>query len=107
VWGTAGGASPNANSIGRAHRRTNGLEVGVDIGDVNLVALVGAPPDKSRLLQKISRGGRCTVRLTPFTAVTMSQNRRNHPDEMLHDETLIRKRVKTVRSPEFPYFCDE
>ena len=37
---------------------TNTLEVGVDIGDVDVVALVGAPPDTSSLLQRIGRGGR-------------------------------------------------
>jgi len=37
---------------------TNTLEVGVDIGDVDVVALVGAPPDTSGLLQRIGRGGR-------------------------------------------------
>jgi ATP-dependent Lhr-like helicase len=39
---------------------TNTLEVGVDIGDVDLVVLVGAPPDTSSLLQRIGRGGRRT-----------------------------------------------
>ncbi|HMO85107.1 MAG TPA: helicase-related protein [Lacipirellulaceae bacterium] len=61
-------------SLSRAHRQhaedgfhdqrdavlvaTNTLEVGVDIGDVDVVALVGAPPDTSSLLQRIGRGGR-------------------------------------------------
>lgn len=37
---------------------TSTLEVGVDIGDVDVVALVGAPADTSGLLQRIGRGGR-------------------------------------------------
>ena len=37
---------------------TTTLEVGIDIGDVDLVALVGAPPDTRALLQRIGRGGR-------------------------------------------------
>jgi ATP-dependent helicase YprA (DUF1998 family) len=86
---------------------TNGLEVGVDIGDGNAVALVGAPPDTSRLLQRIGRGGRRTVRLTPFTAATVSQNKRNRPDKMLRDEPLIRKCVKIIRSLKCQYFYDE
>jgi ATP-dependent Lhr-like helicase len=47
---------------------TNTLEVGVDIGDVDVVALVGAPPDTSSLLQRIGRGGRRTglTRLLPL-----------------------------------------
>jgi len=47
---------------------TNTLEVGVDIGDVDIVALVGAPPDTSNLLQRIGRGGRRTglTRLLPL-----------------------------------------
>jgi ATP-dependent Lhr-like helicase len=47
---------------------TNTLEVGVDIGDVDIVALVGAPPDTSSLLQRIGRGGRRTglTRLLPL-----------------------------------------
>ena len=37
---------------------TTTLEVGVDIGDVDMVALVGAPPDARSLLQRIGRAGR-------------------------------------------------
>ena len=37
---------------------TTTLEVGVDIGDVDLVVLVGAPPSTRSLLQRIGRGGR-------------------------------------------------
>jgi len=48
---------------------TNTLEVGVDIGDVDVVALVGAPPDTTSLLQRIGRGGRRSglTRLLPLT----------------------------------------
>lgn len=48
---------------------TNTLEVGVDIGDVDVVALVGAPPDTSSLLQRIGRGGRRSglTRVLPLT----------------------------------------
>ncbi|NLH74682.1 MAG: DEAD/DEAH box helicase [Verrucomicrobia bacterium] len=71
-------------SLSREHRRraerefhqyrdavlvaTNTLEVGVDIGDVDVVALVGAPPDTSGLLQRIGRGGRRSgvTRLLPL-----------------------------------------
>ena len=37
---------------------TSTLEVGVDIGDVDAVVLVGAPPDTNALLQRIGRFGR-------------------------------------------------
>jgi ATP-dependent helicase Lhr and Lhr-like helicase len=37
---------------------TTTLEVGVDIGDVDLVTLVGAPPGTRSLLQRIGRAGR-------------------------------------------------
>ena len=37
---------------------TTTLEVGVDVGDVDLVALVGAPPGTRSLLQRIGRAGR-------------------------------------------------
>ena len=37
---------------------TTTLEVGVDIGDVDFVALVGAPPGTRSLLQRIGRAGR-------------------------------------------------
>ena len=37
---------------------TTTLEVGIDIGDVDLVALVGAPPGTRSLLQRIGRAGR-------------------------------------------------
>ena len=47
---------------------TNTLEVGVDIGDVDVVGLVGAPMDTASLLQRIGRGGRRTglTRLVPL-----------------------------------------
>ena len=52
---------------------TTTLEVGVDIGDVDFVALVGAPPGTRSLLQRIGRAGRrigCTrVLALPRTAV--------------------------------------
>ena len=37
---------------------TTTLEVGIDIGDVDLVVLVGAPPSTRSLLQRIGRAGR-------------------------------------------------
>jgi len=37
---------------------TSTLEVGVDIGDIDLVAIWGAPPDVSSLLQRVGRGSR-------------------------------------------------
>lgn len=48
---------------------TNTLEVGVDIGDVDVIALLGAPPDTSSLLQRIGRGGRRSglTRVLPLT----------------------------------------
>ncbi len=47
---------------------TTTLEVGIDIGDVDVVALVGAPPDTSSLLQRIGRCGRRNglVRVVPI-----------------------------------------
>jgi ATP-dependent Lhr-like helicase len=47
---------------------TNTMEVGVDIGDVDVVGLIGAPPDTASLLQRIGRGGRRTglTRLVPL-----------------------------------------
>jgi len=37
---------------------TTTLEVGIDIGDVDLVVLIAPPPDTSSLLQRIGRAGR-------------------------------------------------
>lgn len=37
---------------------TTTLEVGIDIGDVDMVVLVGSPPDTRSLLQRIGRAGR-------------------------------------------------
>lgn len=37
---------------------TSTLELGIDIGDVDLVLLKGVPPDLSALIQRIGRGGR-------------------------------------------------
>lgn len=47
---------------------TTTLEVGIDIGDVDVVAIIGAPPDTSSLLQRIGRSGRrnCCVRVVPI-----------------------------------------
>ena len=47
---------------------TTTLEVGIDIGDVDTVAIVGCPPDTSSLLQRIGRSGRRSgrVRVVPI-----------------------------------------
>lgn len=37
---------------------TSTMEMGVDVGDVDLVALVGLPPSAASLLQRVGRGGR-------------------------------------------------
>jgi len=39
---------------------TSTLEIGIDIGDIDLVVLDGPPPDTSSLLQRIGRGNRHT-----------------------------------------------
>jgi ATP-dependent Lhr-like helicase len=47
---------------------TSTLEVGIDIGDVDVVGLIGPPPDVPALLQRIGRGGRrgSETRVIPF-----------------------------------------
>lgn len=47
---------------------TSTLEVGVDIGDVDVIVLLGVPPDTSSLMQRIGRGGRRTglIKLIPI-----------------------------------------
>lgn len=47
---------------------TSTLEVGVDIGDVDVIVLCGVPPDTSALLQRIGRGGRRSglIQLVPI-----------------------------------------
>jgi len=47
---------------------TTTLEVGIDIGNVDGIVLVGAPPDTGGLLQRIGRGGRRTgiTRVVPI-----------------------------------------
>ncbi|MGH9836572.1 MAG: DEAD/DEAH box helicase [Blastocatellia bacterium] len=41
---------------------TSTLELGIDIGDVDLVVLIGAPANTSAFLQRIGRGNRRTLR---------------------------------------------
>jgi len=41
---------------------TSTLELGIDIGDVDLVLLIGAPSDTNAFLQRIGRGNRRTLR---------------------------------------------
>lgn len=43
---------------------TSTLELGIDIGDIDLVALLGPPPDVSSLMQRAGRGGRRNARNT-------------------------------------------
>jgi ATP-dependent Lhr-like helicase len=51
---------------------TSTLEVGIDIGDVDVVGLIGPPPDVPALLQRIGRGGRRGdgTRVIPFAENT-------------------------------------
>jgi ATP-dependent helicase Lhr and Lhr-like helicase len=41
---------------------TSTLELGIDIGDVDLIVLIGAPNDQGAFLQRIGRGNRRTAR---------------------------------------------
>jgi len=52
---------------------TSTLEVGVDIGDVDIIVLIGAPPDTSALLQRIGRGGRRSglIKIVPIPEHTV------------------------------------
>ena len=51
---------------------TTTLEVGVDIGDVDAVALIGPPPNTNGLLQRVGRGGR-REGITRVVAIARSQ----------------------------------
>jgi ATP-dependent Lhr-like helicase len=68
---------------------TSTLEVGLDIGDVDLVALVGPPPDVASLLQRIGRGGR---RLDHTTVVAFVAG----PFEALVARTLLDAQAKAA-----------
>jgi ATP-dependent helicase Lhr and Lhr-like helicase len=50
---------------------TTTLELGIDIGDIDLIAVVGPPADVSSLVQRAGRGGRRTSR-NPLLAVARS-----------------------------------
>ena len=50
---------------------TSTLELGIDIGDIDLVALLGAPPDVASLVQRAGRGGRKTA-VNPVLALARS-----------------------------------
>ena len=55
---------------------TTTMEVGVDIGDVDLVVLVGAPPGTRSLLQRIGRAGRRIgrTRVVPFLRTAIERS---------------------------------
>ena len=55
---------------------TTTMEVGVDIGDVDLVVLVGAPPGTRSLLQRIGRAGRRVgrTRVLPFLRTAIERS---------------------------------
>jgi len=42
------------------------LEIGIDIGDIDAIVLVGAPPSVSHLVQRLGRGNRRTERIQSF-----------------------------------------
>ena len=54
---------------------TSTLELGIDIGDIDLVVLDGPPPDMAALLQRLGRGNRRTGQIRVITcADTMSDS---------------------------------
>jgi ATP-dependent Lhr-like helicase len=61
---------------------TSTLEIGIDIGDVDLIVLDGPPPDVSSLLQRIGRGNR----RTNMTRVMMCSN--NYREVIIHSAML-------------------
>ena len=76
---------------------TSTLEVGLDIGDVDLVALVGPPPDVASLLQRIGRGGR---RVEHTTVVAFTSG----PFEALVARTLLDAQAKAAWLQDPPLF---
>ena len=61
---------------------TTTLEVGIDIGDIDLIILASPPPNVSALLQRIGRGNR-RVRVTRVCCLT------SNPGETLRYEHLL------------------
>jgi len=68
-------AAESAFSLGRdaVMVATTTLELGIDIGDVDLAVLVGPPPDTNSLLQRVGRAGRRVgkVRVLPIALSEM------------------------------------
>lgn len=76
---------------------TNTLEVGVDIGDVDVVALLGSPPDTASLLQRIGRGGRRVglTRIIPMTRHAMdAAAMASELTTAVHGELEHRRRIR-------------
>ncbi len=62
---------------------TTTLEVGIDIGDIDLVVLAGPPPDVSTLLQRIGRGSRRT-RVTRVCCLSSDQGQTLRYEHLLY-----------------------
>lgn len=75
---------------------TSTLELGIDIGDVDLIALVGPPDNTSAFLQRIGRGNRRTAR----TAVVCFY--RNEMERALFEVFCRASRMGTIEPD--PYF---
>ncbi len=77
---------------------TSTLELGIDIGDVDLVVLIGAPQEQSAFLQRIGRGNRRTAR----TAVLCCYR---NPRERALFQVFLRAAAAGVElDTEQPYF---
>lgn len=73
---------------------TSTLEIGVDIGDIDVVVLDEPPPDISALLQRIGRGNRRTGKTR---ILTCGDSKR---DRLLHDAMVSAARAGWLGIPE-------